>query len=91
MTSPGSATFSRSLRADDAPSGRGAGGAAIMTKVPRTQKDAGERQRQADRDLDEALEETFPASDPPAATHMSAGAPDRPAAKPSRPRTSPKK
>ncbi len=62
-----------------------------MTKVPRTQKEVAERRSEADRDLDEALEETFPASDPPAATRMSAGAPDHRAAKPSRPRPSPKK
>jgi len=38
---------------------------------------------ESDRLLDEALEETFPASDPPASGRTSAGAPDHP--RPKRP------
>ena len=62
-----------------------------MSKVPKTQKDAGERESETDRDLDEALEETFPASDPVAVSPTSARALDRAAAKPSRLKPSPKK
>ena len=86
------AILSRFLCANDAiPVVGRAGGAAIMTKLPKTQKDTEERQSETDRELDEALEETFPASDPVAVTRPSAGASDRPAAKPSRPKSSPKK
>jgi hypothetical protein len=58
------------------------GGAAIMTKRPTTTGGSRERRAEVDRELDEALEETFPASDPLAMTRTSAGAPDHPAPKP---------
>ncbi len=57
-----------------------------MTKTPKAQKNADAQQTEAERDLDEALEELFPASDPPSVTRTSAGAPDHGAAKQSRQR-----
>ena len=62
-----------------------------MTKTPKTQKDTAARESEAERNLDKALEESFPASDPPAATRVSAGAPDREAAKLPRSKPSPKR
>ncbi len=58
-----------------------------MTKISKTAGGDGAEKAEAERDLDEALEELFPASDPPAMTRTSAGAPitgprSRPALKP---------
>ena len=60
----------------------GQGGATIMTKVSKTSGGDGAEKAEVERDLDEALEESFPASDPPAMTRTSAGAPDHRSAKP---------
>ncbi len=44
--------------------------------MEREKKTEAEKRKETERELDEALEESFPASDPIAMTRVSAGAPD---------------
>ncbi len=47
-----------------------------MTRISKPSDSAGEKRTEVERELDEALEESFPASDPPATSRTSTGAPD---------------
>jgi hypothetical protein len=51
---------------------------AIMTGTKRNPAEPGKRKDSDEHDLDEALDESFPASDPPATSGTSTGAPDHP-------------
>jgi hypothetical protein len=71
--------------ADDAVCGSaGQGGASNMVKTSKASGSARERRAEVERELDEALDESFPASDPISMTRTSAGAPDHRAPKPAR-------
>ncbi len=49
-----------------------------MTGTTRKPDEPGGRKDRDERDLDEALDKSFPASDPPSTSRMSTGAPDHP-------------